>query len=523
MRWRLVMPFAALAVVIVIVAAVIAGAGADPEGRDDAPVTVTTDTPALVSIPPGALGVEVGDSAIGRAIPPGFLGFSIEYSALLPYAGYDPRSLNPTFLALVRNLNPGQSPVIRIGGDTTDWSWWPTPGVRTPPGVTYTITGQWLQVAHAMAAALGARLIPGIQFEDDSRRVAAAEADALLKTIGRKYIAAFELGNEPEVYAALGWYHTAAGVQVPGRKPGYDVAAYVRDFSSISPALPHGVPLAGPASGARTWLAGLGQFVHADPRVKIATFHSYALSHCTTNPRSPYYSTIPHLMEPRASAGLADSLAPAVTAAHAHHVSFRVDELNSVSCRGGKGVSDTFASSLWALDTLFNMARIGVDGVNIHTLVISSYMPFTFSSKNGKWSAQVKPLYYGLLMFARAAPPGSRLLPVSSTSASGPVHSWATRAPDGTVRVVLINDSRQRTVVVAPPGLSSTSATLTRLAAPGLAARSGVTLGGQSFGSSTSTGELGGTPRVTTLHPLRGRYVVALPSASAAMLTIQAG
>ncbi len=62
-----------------------------------------------------------------RAIPAGFLGLSLEYSAVSAYAGRDPSAVDPVFEQLIRNLTPGQRPVLRIGGDTTDWSWYPVP------------------------------------------------------------------------------------------------------------------------------------------------------------------------------------------------------------------------------------------------------------------------------------------------------------------------------------------------------------------------------------------------------------
>jgi tripartite-type tricarboxylate transporter receptor subunit TctC len=96
------------------------------------------------------------------------------------------------------------------------------------------------------------------------------------------------------------------------------------------------------------------------------------------------------------------------------------------------------------------------------------------------------------MAFAQAAPPGSTLLHVTGTS-SGPVHTWATRAPDGTTRVVLINlvTSGARTVAVRA-GSASRPATLERLQAPSASATGDVTLGGQSFGPETSTGALTG-------------------------------
>jgi hypothetical protein len=87
------------------------------------------------------------------------------------------------------------------------------------------------------------------------------------------------------------------------------------------------------------------------------------------------------------------------------------------------------------------------------------------------------------------------------------------------VRVVLINEAGQRTVALAAPGAGAGgSATVTRLTAPSLRAKSGVRIGGQTYGAG---GALEGTGHVTTVRQVGGRYVVDIPSVSAAMLTIQ--
>ena len=85
-----------------------------------------------IARPPLAL--TVSGAPTGTAIPSGFLGLSLEYPALRAYAGKDPHAINPVFEQLIRNLTPGQAPNLRIGGDTSDWTWWPVPGVRKPPG-----------------------------------------------------------------------------------------------------------------------------------------------------------------------------------------------------------------------------------------------------------------------------------------------------------------------------------------------------------------------------------------------------
>src|ERR1700751_3014638 len=174
------------------------------------------------SLPRPALRVDVGGAPVSRPVAPGLLGLSIEYRSAPYYFGSDPAGPNPLFLSLVRQLTPGQSPVIRFGGDTTDWTWWPTPRVPRPPGIKFALTPRWLASTRAAAEALRARLILGINFESDSPAIARTEAGELLSGLGPGVVGGFELGNEPEVYGSLGWYANAQGVGVPGRPGGYD-------------------------------------------------------------------------------------------------------------------------------------------------------------------------------------------------------------------------------------------------------------------------------------------------------------
>jgi hypothetical protein len=469
-------------------------------------------------VPRGATVLTVGDGAQGQPIEPGFLGLSLEYTAVEGYAGRDPRALNPVFLQLVRNLTPGQAPVLRIGGDTTDWTWWPVPGLPKPPGIRYSLGPRFVRVTAALARALGAKLILGINLEADSQTLAATEARALVAGIGRRSIEALELGNEPELYGSFGWYRTRRGIEVTGRPPGYDFAQFENDFSTVGAALPK-LPLAGPAIGGPAWIPDTGAFLTAEPRVTIATIHRYPLRRCSAPAASSTRPSIAHLLAPAASQGLANGVARYVLLAHVRHALLRIDELNSASCGGERGVSDVFASALWALDALFQMARVGVDGVNIHTFPLATYGLFTFDRRDGRWQAFVAPEYYGLLMFAQAAPAGARLLGWSGKLDG--VRAWATRAPEGLVHVVLINDNttHARTLAVSVAGARGL-ADLERLQAPAVTARTGVTLGGMSFGCCTATGLLAGRSNLSLLAPVGGAYVVKLPPASATMLTL---
>jgi len=461
----------------------------------------------------------VSDTPIGRSLPPGFIGTSLEYSALHLYTGRDPRAIDPVLLQLLRQLAPGQAPVLRIGGDSTDDTWWPIKGVIPPGGVTYGLDNGWLRTTHALAADLGARLILGINLSANRPALSGAEGRALLEGIGAKYIAAFEIGNEPNLYGVFPWYRNRLGHVFYARRHGrYNLSALTKDYSRWAKTLPN-APLAGPAFSNPDWMSGLGQFLSAEPKVRIVTYHRYPLRACINDPTTRGFATIDSLLNDRSSAGLAQGVAPFVSVAHARGLQFRLGELNSASCKGRPGVSDTFASALWVLDTLFNLASVGVDGVNIHTLPGSAYEPATFSqSPNGTWQAFVHPEYYGLLMFAHAFPAGAHLLPV--TAPLGPVKVWATLAPDGKTRVVLINKDTvaEHSVQLQLPG-AVTGASLESLQAPSVSSTSGVTLGGQTFGAQTTTGAFPGPESTTAISPPLGFYSIDLPPAGAVMLT----
>jgi Glycosyl hydrolase family 79 C-terminal beta domain len=458
----------------------------------------------------------VGPGSVGAPIPSGFVGLSFELPSLLSYAGPDPAAVDPVFAQLIRNLAPGQRPVLRIGGDSADWSWYPVAGMRAPPWVRYVLSPGWVAVARSLAAAVDARLILGVNLEANSRSVASAEAEALIDGIGRGSMDALELGNEPELYKSYNWYRDPDGDGVRGRGPGYGFSLYSREFAAIAAALPR-IPLAGPSVGSAKWSRLLGPFLRANRSVAIATLHRYPLKRC----RATAHRTAAELLSESSSIGLAASVAPYVRLATRLGDAVRIDEMNSISCGGQPGLSDTFASALWSLDALFAMARVGVVGVNIHTGPTGVNQPFAVAHLNGSWTARVHPIYYGMLMFAQATPPGSRLLQTSA--AGGAIRVWATDAPDGRVRVILINTSRSgsETLAVRVPHAGG-PASLERLLSPSLDAVSGVTLAGRTFDPETTTGEPVGVERSETAAPVSGAYLVELPAASAAMLTVPA-
>jgi hypothetical protein len=466
-----------------------------------------------------SLSATVSTTPTGPALPSGFVGVSFEYRAMHQYTGRDPRAIDPVLESLLRGLAPGQSPVIRIGGDSTDDTWWPIKGMLPQGGIYYRLTKGWLRTTQALAADLNAKLILGINLAAGRPAIAAAESRAFVAGIGSRYISDLEIGNEPDLFPVFAWYKDRRGHVYRRRTRKYDLAAYTQQFTQWARALPN-LPLAGPALSGPSWMKGLNGFIKAEPRLKLVTYHRYALRSCTTNPTDPSFASIPNLLADYSSAGLAAQLSPFVKSASAHRLPLRIAEMNSASCEGTAGVSDSFASALWALDTMFNFASRGVQGVNFHMLPGSHYELFTTSqTAQGTWQAFVHPEYYGLMLFAQAFPPGARLLPV--TAPAGPTKLWATAGADGTVRVVAINQdaTAEHDVQALLPGATA-GGSLEALSAPSLAATTGVSLGGQSFGDETTTGTLPAAPATTPVTPSSGVYTMPLAPGSAALLTI---
>ena len=461
----------------------------------------------------------VDSAPTGSLRPAGFLGLSLEYSALEAYTGADSAALDPVFVQLLRNLAPapGEPIVLRIGGNSTDATWWPVSGVSPPAGARYALTPAWLADTRALAGAVSAQFILGVNLAADRPRLASAEAQALLGGIGSRHVAAFEVGNEPDVYGLFPWYYRRGG-PVFARSSAYDLTAFMGELARWRAVLPD-VSLAGPAAAELPWMSGLSALLKAEPRLHVVTVHRYPLQGCLSDRSSTAYPSVANLLSNHAAEGLAAALAPYVAVAHARGVQFRVDELNSAAlagCLARPGVSNTFASALWMVDALFNLASVGVDGVNVHTLPGAGYELFTFRRTGSGWQAFVHPDYYGMLMFAQGFPAGGRLLTVHAPA--GPVKVWATRGPDARTRVTLINkDSRPHRVELQLPPTGG-PAQLEWLTAPGVTATSGVTLGGRTFGADTSTGVLG-APRTHPIAQLFGWYSIELPADSVALLT----
>ncbi|HEX3975610.1 MAG TPA: glycosyl hydrolase family 79 C-terminal domain-containing protein [Solirubrobacteraceae bacterium] len=517
------------ALVAACVAFVLAAAGATPTPTAAGTAHRAGHRRARPLLPVNAQ-ITVAPGAARTAVPRSFLGLSTEYWALPLWSGEMP--LLERAISLVRVRGDGPL-VLRVGGDSADHAFWdPDAGAGGVPlpAWAFSLAPKWLGQARALVRTLGVRLILDLNLITDTPSAAAQWARAAGAGLPPHSIEAWEVGNEPDIYSRADWLAITAGRGLEGRSGGrrFGGAAlpaaltardYVRDFHAYAGALGEVAPqvmlggpaLANPVHHGR-WVQTLIDGARRD--LGVVTIHRYPYTGCPGRRGTRSYATIGRVLSPAASTGMAVALAPLVDAAHDAGLPLRLTELNSVNCGGRPGVSNAFATGLWAPDALFSLLRAGVDGVNLHVRADAVNAPFAL----GPAGLQARPLLYGLILFAHTLGPDAQVVTLRShLSRPANLAAWAVRVGRDTLHLLLIDKSRrsERVSLRLP---ASGRAEVQRLLAPSAAARSDVTLGGRALGAD---GRWQGLPVRQTLTPRGGAYAVSVRSMSAALITVR--
>jgi hypothetical protein len=466
----------------------------------------------LPDMPRATLTIGAGQAA--SAIPRSYLGLSTEYWSLPLYANH-----LRLFERVVSMLHvPGDGPlVLRIGGDSSDRVFW-DPGSQVLPPWSYSITPAWTRLVGGIARRLRVRLILDLNLLTGSPATAAALARAAEASLPRRSIIGFEIGNESDIYNRSVWAkftHDRMAADAVLRAT-MSRANYVADFRLYAHALravaPR-VPLLGPSLAQpqkhETWAAAL--IASHQRGLSVITAHRYSFSGCVHR-RSPRYPTIARMLSPAAASGLSTSVAGDVSAAHRAGLRFRLDELNSVNCGGRRGVSNSFATALWAPSALFDLLLAGVDGVNIHIRADMINAPFAL----GRAGLYARPLLYGLLTFTGALGSRPRLVALHLRARrSLGLRAWAVRSGRHALHVLLVDEGRRSVRVLLRLPTRGTLR-IQRLLAPSVMSQTGTTFDGQWLGRD---GRWQGRPARDTAAKARNGYVVNVPRFSAALLS----
>jgi hypothetical protein len=457
---------------------------------------------------PTPVTVSLDASAPGKPVPADYLGLSFEVSDLHQIAEYGGRG---DLVALLRSLGPG---VLRFGGVSADtrvaWTDGATP---RPPWAGAGLQANDLRALRRLAQASGWRMLLTVGLAHYSPRAAAREVAAAHAALG-PWLEGIEVGNEPDAYAR----HLMR--RLPWNFARYDaeVRAYRRAIAKSVP----GVPLAGPGvSGSHVFARWGPREVRREHPV-LLTGHHYPLGcHQTPAPSTERLLS----GEVRAMEGL--SLRRYMAVARAGRTPFRMDEANSVSCGGRAGISNTFASALWATGYIAQSMGAGLAGINFegnpanclgYTAVCA---PTAARLAGGGLNAQ--PLWYALL-FARnliaSRPLGS------AVTAAGPTPDMqvsAFSARGGGLQFAIVDDEPPGSAPLSVslrvgPGFASAS--VLALAAPSLQSTAGVTLGGREVAADGSWSEPSNLP---TLPAQGGVVTVTVQPSSAALVTVARG
>ena len=439
----------------------------------------------------GQVTVEVDPGKSLGHIPEDYMGLGFEISSV---AVPDLLSgKNQAYVRLVQAL--GKQGVIRIGGNTSDFSRYDAHGTAVSAPKATVVTEANLRELKAFVDATQWKLIWGLNLGADKLDNAVEEARAVAAIMGDRLIA-LEIGNEPDLFPNQGH-----------RPRPYDFAMWLADYrrykTAIRSVLPH-VAFAGPdLAGAVDWME---QFARQESDIALLTAHHYITGQANPD------ATLETLLAPNLR--YRSALAQFQAAAKLAGKPWRMCETASFSGGGKAGVSDTFASALWVLDYLFELASFGCAGVNMETGVnhlgrISYYTPVG-DDLLGHYSAA--PEYYGLLAFAQVAK--GETVPALCEADGMNLTAYAVRQEANRLCVIVINKDQSKDASVAIKGVIAREARLMRLTAPSLTATSGVTLGGAAVG-----GEGNWTGKTESIRPASG---LPVPAGSAALVWLEA-
>jgi hypothetical protein len=427
-------------------------------------------------------------STVAGTLPAGFAGLSYEKSSMAV-----PRfeASNTNLIGLFQALGPS---LLRIGGNSVDKTQWTATGAGRTSGQ---VAPSDIDALAGFLKAAGWTVLYGVNLATSTAAAAAAEVAYAVKSLGES-LYAIEIGNECDLYGNTGSYF-AGNWTLP------DFEQLWEQFrTAILAAAPDAV-LTGPASASHvtTWTVPFGQYATSQ-QIALLTQHYYRGNGQSAS------STAAELITP--DTALATQLAQLEAGAQGLGIPYRLAETNSFYNGGASGVSNSYASSLWVIDHLFNIALGGGTGANLHGGGNGTgYTPIADS--NGT-VVEVRPEYYGVKLFTLA---GTGTLLTTTVSAAGlNVTGYAVKAADGTLNLLIVNkDSTQNLSLSIDCGQPVMSASLMMMTGPGLDATTGVAIQGASIGLDGSF-----APQPVWTVPVSGSTVTCYVNAlSAALIT----
>jgi hypothetical protein len=385
--------------------------------------------PSVAAAQNQAVGVTVSTDESAGNLADRFLGLSYESSMLLPKDGryyFDARdaALVDTFKTLgIRSL--------RVGANAVD-----DPRVPVPQEEDIDALFRFSRVA-------GVKVIYSFRLKNGNP----AESARLARYIATHYgdlLDGFAIGNEPNFYL----------------KPYASFYAQWRlQYDSILRAVP-GARFDGPSADG-PYAVSLARDLAAGGHLAMASDHYYFIGSGREREKDPAASRAVFLSD-LTHEGYQRDYAQAGAILAAQGVPYRIDELNSCYNGGAKDSSDTFASTLWALDCIHWWAAHHLLGMNFHTgesvgrdggFAAPNYAAFLREPDGHGF--YMRPQAYAYLAFTQGAHGSPRELTLQKASTLD-FDAYAYQDHDGSFSVTLVNKSyggraQVSTVVVQVP------------------------------------------------------------------------
>jgi hypothetical protein len=433
---------------------------------------------------------------------------------------------NENLIGLLKALGAG---VLRIGGNSVDRLTWTPNGAGQSKGQVSRVDVN--NFASCIKQCPQWKVIYGINFagarsSTSSPALAADEAAYVAQQLGSQLIA-FEIGNEPDQYGNRETPNLSGltyDIFLNGGAVGQRTIAGWNQFAQAIASAVNGAVFSGPAAASDS--PGWAESFAASEAGKIGllTEHYYISNYDSAAPSIAGMLNYP-------DTNLVAKLQNLRSAAQQIGIPFRMDETNSYfSSAKPAGVSNVFASALWAIDFIFTHAQYGASGLNIHNNgSTSSYT--AIGDAHGAVTA-VQPIYYALLFFSQIFEDGTngKLLTTALSAGDTAVSAFAVATDSGATYVVVNNKDTDNaanvTIALDAPASRATVMTLAsagastadQMANPGIYNGGGaITFGGQAV---ALNGAWHGMPQ-QTIDVMNQRVTVHVAPVSAALIRVQ--
>lgn len=429
-----------------------------------------------------------------HTVPANFVGLSYETQQLTDPDFFS--AANTGLIEQFRALTPRG--VLRIGGNTSDVGWWkPTPASKQPPlppkavvltprpgerpfqELAYPITPDAVRNLRRFLDATDWTCLYGINLGTSTPERAAEEAVFVAKTLGWAHeggrLEYFQIGNEPDNFTSRF-----------RNKATWNADAYFQEWLASAEAIRERVPSAvfglPDTASHPQWSLRVAELLSALPagtgkgtRPHIAAItHHYYFGGPPSNPNV----NIQRLLRPdprvREFATAASTAAAELSNAAHYTVPYRMSEGNTCYKGGKPGVSDVFASSLWAADYMLTLASLGYCGVNLHggggkavadslggTLPGEALMPNPNAPHPRPFYTPIayvddhyvaEPVNHGMRFAGHFA--GATLFPLTFNPGSVNATAYAAKLPTGQTLVAIINKDESQPLPLDLPGFS---------------------------------------------------------------------